>query len=583
MVSTNVKRKLVAILSADVEGYSRLMGNDEASTIHTLTAYKEAMTAHINQNRGRVVDAPGDNLLAEFASVVNAVQCAVEIQRELAERNKELPEKRKMAFRIGVNLGDVVEEKDRTYGDGVNIAARLENICEGGGVCISGTAFEHVGNKLDLKYEDFGDHEVKNIEKPVRVYRVQMETDSAVARLNESLELPEKPIIAVLPFTNLSGDKEQNYFSDGLTEEIMTTLSKLPNLLVIDRYSTFTYKGKPVKVKQVAEELGVSHMLEGSVRKAGDKVRITAQLIDTLTGHHLWSERYDRALKDIFEIQDQIAMNILTALQVKLTHGEQARVLAKGTKNLEALEKFWQGLSHLWLITQESNIIAREIAKEAIALDPEYPAPYFILGFTHLSDVWFAWTKTPQVSLESAYKLGKKIVALDDSWEIGHLILSMVYILIRQHEKAIAEGKRAVSLSPNGSMALWSLAEALRYSGRHKEAIAGYKKALRLSPFPPGYYFYGLARSYFFMGQYEEAITASKKALQSAPDSLPAHYGLAAIYALAGREKEASDEVDEVYRINPKFSIDHVVKIFPFKKQEEKEVFINALRKAGLK
>ena len=297
----------------------------------------------------------------------------------------------------------------------------------------------------------------------------------------------------------------------------------------------------------------------------------------------MWSERYDRALKDIFEIQDEIAMNILTALQVKLTEGEQAQVLAKGTNNLRALEKIWQGMKHIWLFTEENNIIAREIAKEAIALDPEYPTPYYMLGFTQLIDVWLGLTKTPRTSLENAYKLGKKIVALDDSSEMGHRVLSMVYLLTRQHEKAIAEGERSVSLNPNGSMALWTLAEAFRYSGRHEEAIASYKKALRLNPFPPSHFFHGLARSYFFKGQYEEAITASKKALQIAPDSQIVRYGLAAIYASIGLEKEASDEIDEIYRMNPKFSLDHTVKIFPFKKQEEKEVFINALRKAGLK
>jgi len=369
-----VKRKLSAILSADVKGYSRLMGEDEVATIRTLEDYRQVVSGLIKKHRGRVVDSPGDNVLAEFASVVDAVQSAVEIQKELKERNAGLPENRKMQFRIGINLGDVVEEGERIYGDGVNVAARIEGLAEGGGICISGTAFDQVKNKLKLGYEYLGDHTVKNIAEPVRVYKVLMEPEHAGKVIGEtrpqpkqwrwaaigavailiivsgvfaiwnfylrpdvepaSLEklafpLPEKPSIAVLPFTNMSEDPKQEYFSDGITEEIITALSKTPKMLVIGRNSTFSYKGKPVKVHQVAEELGVQYVLEGSVRKAGDKIRITAQLIDALTGHHLWAERYDKDLKDIFALQDEITRKIFTALQVKLTEGEHARLWGK--------------------------------------------------------------------------------------------------------------------------------------------------------------------------------------------------------------------------------------------------------------
>jgi adenylate cyclase len=296
MTEEDIKRRLAAILSADVEGYSRLMGNNEILTIRTLTAYKEAMTSLIKQHRGRVVDAPGDNLLAEFVSVVDAVNCAVEIQQALAERNQELADDRRMHFRIGVNLGDVIVEEDRIYGDGVNIAARLESMCDGGGVCISGTAYEHVENKLDLKFKDLGEHTVKNIGKPVRVYRVLLTVESCESIMGETLELPDKPSIVVLPFDNMSGDAEQEYFVDGMTEEIITGLAKIPTLFVIARNSSFTYKGKPVKVQQVGKELGVQYLLEGSVRKAGDRIRMTAQLIDIASGHHLWAERFDRDL-----------------------------------------------------------------------------------------------------------------------------------------------------------------------------------------------------------------------------------------------------------------------------------------------
>jgi adenylate cyclase len=325
MTPQEVKRKLAAILSADVEGYSRLMGEDEVSTIRTLNAYKETISELIRKYRGRVVDEPGDNLLAEFASVVDAVNCAAEIQRELAKRNEELSEDRKMQFRIGVNLGDVVEEKDRIYGDGVNIAARVESICDGGGVCISGTAFEHVEGKLDLEFEDLGEHEVKNITKPVHVYRVQLMTEPK----ERKLPLPQKPSIAVLPFTNMNSDPNQEFMADGTCENIITALSKIPDLFVIARNSTFTYKGKAVKVQQVGRELGVKYVLEGSIQCAGNRIRIHAQLIDATDGHHLWAERYDRNLENIFDLQDEITLKIVSALQVKLTDGEQARAQVK--------------------------------------------------------------------------------------------------------------------------------------------------------------------------------------------------------------------------------------------------------------
>jgi adenylate cyclase len=391
MAEERFKRKLAAILSADVKEYSRLMSEDEEATIRTLTAYREAMATLIKQFRGRIVDAPGDNLLAEFASVVDAVNCAVEIQRELAEQNTALPADRRMEFRIGVNLGDVVEEDDRIYGDGVNIAARVESICAGGGICISGTAFEHVENKLDLEFENLGKHEVKNITKPVQVYRVLSHPGAAAHRVIKakkatgrtwrirllviaailiigavatiwkvyehvsapsvevaSMEkmafpLPDKPSIAVLPFVNMSDDPQQEYFSDGITEDIITDLSGISQLFVIARNSTFVYKGKPVKIRQVAEELGVQYVLEGSVRKAGNKVRINAQLIDATNGHHLWAKRYDGQLMDVFALQDKISQKIVSALKLKLSVGEQEQVARKETDNIKAYEDFLQG------------------------------------------------------------------------------------------------------------------------------------------------------------------------------------------------------------------------------------------------
>jgi TolB-like protein len=319
MIEEKFRRKLTALLSADAEGFSRLMGDDEDATVKTLTVYRELMATLIQKHRGRVVDFPGDNLLAEFGSVVDAVRCAVEIQEELRVRNAELPENRRMQFRIGINLGDVVEEGERIYGDGVNITARIEGLAEGGGICISGTVYDQVENKIGLEYCYLGEQEVKNIKKPVRVYNVTMEGNLSDVEIRQELPLPDKPSIAVLPFVNMSGDPEQEYFSDGMSEEIITGLSKIPNMHVIARNSTFTYKEKPVKTQQVGKELGVRYVLEGSVRKAGNRVRITAQLVDALTGHHLWAERYDRELTDIFALQDEITVKIITALQLELT------------------------------------------------------------------------------------------------------------------------------------------------------------------------------------------------------------------------------------------------------------------------
>jgi adenylate cyclase len=361
------KRKLTAILSADVKGYSRLMGENEAETIKTLTTYRKIMGELIQHHRGHVIDSPGDNILAEFGSVVDAVQCSVAAQNEFKARNAELSENHRMVFRIGVNLGDVIEEEGRIYGDGVNIAARLEALAEPGGICVSKTAFDHIESKLPLGYEYLGEQTVKNIAKPVGAYKVLMEPRVIVAEAKDnagraekpSLPLPDDPSIAVLPFVNMSGDPEQEYFSDGLSEDIITSLSRLPNIFVIARNSTFTYKGRSVNVQQVSRELGVKYILEGSVRKVGNRVRVTAQLIDGTKGHHLWAERYDRQLEDIFAIQDEVTLKILKELQVKLIEGEQARLYSRGTENIDAYLKYCQGRGNSLRFDKVGNAVGR--------------------------------------------------------------------------------------------------------------------------------------------------------------------------------------------------------------------------------
>jgi adenylate cyclase len=628
MATEDFKRKLTAILSADVKGYSRLMGEDEEATVRTITAHRKVITSVIEKYRGRVVDSPGDNILAEFVSVVDAAQSAVEIQEVIRAKNAELPEERRMEFRIGINLGDVIQEGERIYGDGVNIAARVEGLADPGGICISGSAYEQIENKLALGYDYIGEHTVKNIVKPIRVYRVPTGPETLQKITEEkrpaptwqraalavvialvvvaggvaiwksyrpspppmevaSVEkmaypLPDKPSIAVLPFNNLSGDPEQEYFSDGITEQIITGLSKISSLFVVARNSTFTYKGKPVKVQQVSEELGVRYVLEGSVQKSGERVRINAQLIDAIKGNHLWSETYDRELKDIFAVQDDITQKILTGLQVELTRGEQARVYARGTNNLKAYLKYLQAYEKWIQMNKESNPLARQLAEEAIALDPDYAVPYLILAATHMMDVFLGSSKSPKDSINQAMELNKKALALDDSLAVAHSQLGLLYTMTRQHDKGVAEAERGVELNPNSSVAHDLLGMTLDYAGRPEEAIPMFKKAIRLAPFAPAKFYYHLGRAYLFTGQCEEAISACEEAVRRGSNTPAAHRIATAAYSICGREEEARTAAAEVLRLNPNFSCDHYAKREPFKNQADIDLIIGALRKAGL-
>ena len=577
-------RKLTAILSADVRGYSRLMGEDEDGTVQTLAACREVMSNLIREHRGRVVDAPGDNVLAEFASVVDAVRCAVEMQAELRARNAELPESRKMEFRIGINLGDVIVEGDRIYGDGVNIAARLEGLAEGGGICISGTVFDQVENKLALEYEDLGEQTVKNIKRPVRVYRVRMPSDARRPKADEGPKFPDQPSIAVLPFVNISGQADQEYFSDGITEEIITGLSKVPGLFVIARSSVFSYKGRPITVQQVGRELGVRYVLEGSVRKAADRVRITAQLVDAATGRHLWAERYDRNLKEIFALQDEITLNIMKTMQVKLTEGDQACEWIKhGTDNYEAYEKGMKGMDLFRRFTPEGNAQSRGLFEEAIALDPGFPGAYVMIGWTHLTDLYHGWGGDPEKSIGWALELAKKSLALDDAEADAYSLLGNIYLQMQRYDEAIAEAERAVVLRPNGADHQVWLAMVLTSAGRPAEALGLIRKAFRLNPFPPSWYFYALGNTHRVMGAYEEAIAAYRKAVDRTPDFLLVHIGLAASYSALGWAEEAHRAAaGEILRIAPAFSLEAFEKGLTLKNRADSERYLEALRSAGL-
>jgi adenylate cyclase len=637
MSPESFKRKLTAILSADVAGYSRLMGENEAETVKTLTAYRKIMAELIQQDRGRVIDSPGDNILAEFGSVVDAVQCSVAAQNEFKARNAELPENRRMEFRIGVNLGDVIEEENRIYGDGVNIAARLESLADSGGICISNTSFDQIETKLPLGYEYLGEQQVKNIAKPVGAYRVLTEPRVTVAGAREkkpsipvgrrkgvlagavailvviigaalwnfywrapkiepaskekmAFPLPDVPSIAVLPFVNMSEDPKQEFLCDAMTEEIITSLSKVPRLFVIARNSTFTYKGKPVKVNQVSEELGVQYVLEGSVQRSGDRVRITAQLIDALTGHHLWAERYERDLKDIFALQDEITMRILAGLGLKLAVGGQVyRVESypgkyfRGKRGLNCYLKSMEAADHITRWTIDDNNIARRIAEETIAMCPENPMGYIGLGWVNHHDYWLGNTKNPRETLEKAIELAQKAIAMGDSTGVPHSLLCALYTARKEFDKAIAEGERAVALNPGDPQSLNDYAFCLVLTGRPEEAIPLYEKAIRLCPLGISSLYVGYGGALRLTGRLEESVSAVKKALLRAPDNINAHLSLATTYILMGRENEAHVEAAEILRINPKFSLDKYAKMIPLKDQSKLDLYIAILRKAGLK
>jgi adenylate cyclase len=629
MSAESFKRKLTAILSADVKGYSRLMGENEAETVKTLTAYRKIMGELIQQHRGRVIDSPGDNILAEFGSVVDAVQCSVAAQNEFKARNAELPENRRMEFRIGVNLGDVIEEENRIYGDGVNIAARLEALSDPGGICISKTAFDQIETKLPLGYEYLGEQTVKNITKPVGAYRVLLEPRVTVAGTKGkkpqvpvwrrkgvlagavailivlvglavwnfywrapkiepasikkmAFPLPDKPSIAVLPFVNMSEDKSQEYFSDGLTDEIITALSKTPQLFVIASNSSFVYKGKPVNIQQVSRELGVKYVLEGSIQKSGDRIRINAQLIDALTGHHLWSERYDRELKDIFVLEDDITMKIITALQVKLTSGEMINVLAKGAKNIDAFTKYLQAVALWTRVTRETNAQAKKLLKEAIALDPEYPGPYIGLAKSYGLDVFLGGTESPAQSIAKAFEFAHKAISLDNTNGAAYSVLSWLYATQREYEKAIAASERAIALNPNSAESYMRLGLVLSYAGRAEEGIPYMQNALRLNPFPSPNYFLDSANIYRESGHYEKAVEAAKRALQAEPNSPLPYVTLAISYIRLEQVEEARAAAAEILRISPKFSLDRFAKVAPYT-QKSIQQMVEDLRKAGLK
>jgi len=631
MADEGFKRKLAAILSADVIGYSRLMRDDEEATVRDIAAHRVLISDIIQQHHGRVVDSPGDNILAEFASVVDAVNGAINIQEEIKRTNADTPQDRRMEFRIGINLGDVIEEEERIYGDGVNIAARVEGLAAGGGIAISGTVYEHIKEKLSLGYHYLGEQDVKNISEPVRVYRLLTEPADAGKIIGEkkskshklvwaasgivallilvvstiaiwnyysrpsfepasvekmAFPLPEKPSIAVLPFDNMSGDSEQEYIADGFTQNIITALSQVPEVFVIAPNSVFTYKGKPVKVKQVSEELGVRYVLKGSIQKAGERLRVNAQLIDALKGHNLWAERYDRELKDLFNLQDEITLKILTALQLKLVYGGESWKDWNRTDSFEAWRHYAKGLSHFDRITKQDNRKTQEHFEQATKLDPDYAHAWIMLAYTHNLKGNMGWSESPADSVKRAFEILQKASGSRDYNAFLHSFKSRRYMYQGELEKSVLEGKKALEFYPSSSRFHILLAGPLVYAGRPEEAIVHAKKAIRLEPFHPAWFLSSLADSYVMLERYEEAIEVRKKQLRRAlkgeyPPLLP-HLYLAVCYAGLDQMDDARVHVEEILKIDPNYNAETFRKGLHYKDRAYVDKLVELIIKAGL-
>jgi TolB-like protein len=569
----------------------------------------------------------GDGILVEFGSVVDALECAVAIQRGMAERTEDEPDANRFAFRVGVNLGDVISDEEDIYGTGVNVAARLEALAEPGGICISGRVLDQVEKNVDVGFARLGSQSVKNIERPVNVYKVLLDPKdagklvgapmphvprqwrwAAIAaalvlviaggalfwlRLGQSevepasvsdmaFPLPEKPSIAVLPFDNLSGDPEQEHLSDGLTEEVITTLSKAPNLFVIARNSTFTYKGQAAPVKQVAEDLGVRYVLEGSVQRSGDRVRINAQLIDALEGNHIWAERYDRAFDDIFALQDDITQNIMIALQVELTEGEEMRQIHTRAVKPDIFELMLKSRHHFNRFSKEDNAIARELATKATKISPDFADAWQWIGWHHFNDARFGWSDDRKASFALAVEFAEKAYELDPTVAGTIVLLGSLDLLRGRHDEALSHLRRASELAPSEANVMATLAWGLTYAGQPEEGIQLLHQAKRLSPYHPAWYIATLGLATMMTGDYEESIAAHEEVIKSKSLLQFAYARLALIQKLLGDDDKAQDYAEELLRIKPDFTISGWAKVLLYKNQEDRDWELNALRRVGL-
>jgi adenylate cyclase len=582
-----VERRLAAILAADVVGYSRLMGEDEAGTHARLKALrKDFIEPKIAEHRGRIVKLTGDGALVEFASVVDAVQCAVDTQLGVAQRNADLPPDHRIEFRLGVNLGDVIVDGDDIYGDGVNVAARLEGLAPPGGVCISDVVHQMVRGRLDLAFEDLGEQQVKNIAQPVRVWQWINDARATGPPISKAGEAtaparPDKPSVAVLPFDNLSRDPEQEYFSDGLTEDLITDLSQLSGLFVTARHATFQYKGRPAPLQRVARDLGVRYVLEGSVRRAANRIRINAQLIDAATGFHLWAQRYDRDFEDIFTLQDEIVHTIVAALDVRLTARERVGIERRYTENLEAYDLFLRAREGFFRRTQEGAVQARTTLERAIALDPKFAAAHALLAEICRSEWWYGW-RDDEDALDRALELARKGVALDDELSFAHMFLGWIHLWRKEHDQAVAETKRCLSLDPSNAEGHVRLGHILDHAGRPAEGLPLIETAMRLDPHYPHLYLFWLGHALHSLERYDEAVATYRRTISRNPEFSTAHLHLAAAYAQLGRIEEAKAEAVQTLRIDPSWSVQRVAQRLPLKDAAALARLVAGLRKAGL-
>ncbi|MBL0374561.1 adenylate/guanylate cyclase domain-containing protein [Rhizobium sp. KVB221] len=576
-------RKIAAILVSDVVGYSRLAGADEERVLARLRALRsDLIDPTIAVYNGRVVKRTGDGSLVEFRSVVDAVRCAIEVQNAMVERNAGLPPERRIEFRVGIHLGDVVEESDGDLmGDGVNIAARLEGIAKPGAICLSEDAYRQVKAKLDLLVIDLGATQLKNIAEPIRVY--SLEAGRATSPIiSEQPSAHGKPSIAVLAFNNLSGDVEQEYFSDGISEDIITDLSRLSELHVIARNSSFVYKKAAVSIPEVAKALGVRYVLEGSVRKAGNRVRVTAQLIDATDGGHVWANRFDRDLTDIFAVQDELTLEIVAALKLKLTAGERDRLAKSRAVDVKAYEFFLRGRELAWITTKIGNIEARKLLERTIAIDAGYSPAYAFIAFTHCIDYINGFSSDPEYSLRTGLELAQRAVAMGEEEPTGHWALGIAYGWGGDLDRGLAEAHRGLALSPNFAAMMLLLARIQIYLGDAAAALETLDAAKRRDPHHPQFAMQFQADAHFSLGQYEQAIVAIEQWLTRSPNSESAYALLASCYGHLGRLEASRKAWSRALQINPDFSMERRRRILPYRKPEDFELRIEGLRKAGL-
>jgi adenylate cyclase len=577
-------RRLAAILAADVAGYSRLMGADEGGTLRQLKAIRsELIDPMIATHNGRLVKTTGDGLLVEFSSVVDALLCATEMQAGMAERNAMVPTDRRIEFRIGINVGDVVVEDGDIFGDGVNVAARLEGLAEPGGICVSALVQRDAAGKLDLAFEDLGEQTLKNIARPLQVYRVATERDAETATAPAPLPLPDKPSVAVLPFTNMSSDPEQEFFADGIAEDVITALSRYPSLFVIARNSCFTYKGRAVDVKQVGRELGVRYVLEGGLRKAGNRIRVTAQLVEAETGKHVWAERYDRDLADIFALQDEITDAVTVAIAPAIADAEQHRAMRKPPGNLDAWGAYQRGLWHFSKFNPDDNALAQKFFQQAIDLDPTFAGGYTGLACAQDHAAVAFQTRSLPETLTSAEALSRQAVRLDVADAEARSCLGLQLLHRCDYEGARREIEQALTISPNLGSAYGALGSTLIFSGRREEGLAALETCIRLSPRDPtlAVRLTQVALGLYLSHAYEAAIEAAKRAIRSFPDVPVTYHWLAAALGQVGRTAEALEALEKEIAMAPASFDMHVGGHVPWMRPEDHAHMLEGLRKAG--